>query len=54
VVDRGRVWIVEFDSDAVLFELRPKRGAIAVRAIYARVGDRFVVVIARATERREG
>jgi hypothetical protein len=94
VVDKGKVWIVEFDSDAVLdfedvksrgdrkavfevvrklrrfgpgltsphmkslkgeadlFELRPKRGAIPVRAIYARVSDRFVVLAVAATKPR--
>jgi hypothetical protein len=90
----GRVWVVEYDSGAVLdledvkskgdrkavfhvvnklgefgpdltsphmkslkgeadlFELRPKRGSVAVRAIYARVGDRFVVLAVAATKPR--
>jgi hypothetical protein len=96
VADEGKVWIVEFDSDAVLdfedvkskgdrravfevvrklrrfgpgltsphmkslkgeadlFELRPKRGAVAVRAIYARVGSRFVILAVAATKPRLG
>ncbi len=41
-------------GEADLFELRPKRGAIAVRAIYARVGDRFVILAVAATKPRFG
>ncbi len=33
-----------------LFELRPKQGAIAVRPIFARVGDRFVILAVAATK----
>jgi hypothetical protein len=82
----SKVWIVDFDGDAVLdfedvkskgdrravfnvvyklqqlgpdlpsphmkslkgkkdlFELRPKQGAVAVRVVYARAGDRFVIL----------
>jgi hypothetical protein len=35
-----------------LFELRPKAGAVAVRAIYARVGDRFVILAVAAKKSR--
>jgi hypothetical protein len=31
-------------GEADLFELRPKRGAVAVRPIYARIGDAFVIL----------
>jgi hypothetical protein len=31
-------------GEADLFELRPKQGACEVRPIYARLGDRFVVL----------
>jgi hypothetical protein len=35
-----------------LFELRPKQGATAVRPIYARLGDRFVVLAFASTKPR--
>ncbi len=94
MVDKGDIWIVDYDVDAVLdledvkakgdrkaafevvrklrwfgptlgsphmkslkgesdlFELRPKRGALAVRLIYARLGDRFVILAVAPTKPR--
>jgi hypothetical protein len=37
-----------------LFELRPKAGAVAVRAVYARIGARFVILAVAATKPRFG
>jgi hypothetical protein len=96
VVKKGKNWIVEYDSAAVvdfedvkshgdrkavhqavdklgwlgpalssphmkslkgepdLFELRPKAGAVAVRAVYARIGARFVILAVAATKPRFG
>lgn len=43
-------------GEADLFELRPKQGASAVRPIYARLGNRFVVlaVVAKKTDFERG
>jgi hypothetical protein len=93
---KGELWMVRFDSDAVidledvksrgdrkavfqavaylkelgphlgsphmkslkgeadLFELRPKRGALAVRPIYARLGDQFLILAVAPTKPRFG
>jgi hypothetical protein len=37
-----------------LFELRPKRGASAVRLIYARIGDRYVILAVAPDKARFG
>lgn len=39
---------------ADLFELRPRRGRSPVRAIYARSGDRFVILAVAAKKNRLG
>jgi hypothetical protein len=39
-------------GEADLFELRPKRGAAAVRPIYARLGDRFLILAVAPTKAR--
>src|SRR3954453_3011049 len=38
-------------GEADLFELRPKQGACEVRPIYARVGDRFIVLAVAAKKK---
>lgn len=93
MVKRVKIWVVEFDCDAVLdfedvkargdrratfnvvqklkdlgsvlpsphmkslkgeadlFELRPRQGACETRLIYARIGERFVVLAVAAKKR---
>jgi len=41
-------------GEANLFELRPKQGACEARPIYARFGDRFVVLTVAAKKKDFG
>lgn len=50
--DLGSPHMKSLKGEPDLFELRPKRGAVAVRPIYTRLGDRFLILAVAPTKPR--